>query len=90
MMFTASRIPVPDPIAPSMSAVMVSNPTHIPPRAAATGMYQLKKLTIDSSPKFITQRSLLTIYLTMSLVDIPETSNQSLARIAHEAITNTV
>ncbi len=49
-MFTESNIPVPDPIAPSISAVIVRRPTHIPPRAAATGMYQLKKLIIDSSP----------------------------------------
>lgn len=50
-MFTERRIPVPDPIAPSISAVIVNNPTHMPPNAAATGMYQLKKLIIDSSPK---------------------------------------
>ena len=51
-MFTANKIPVPEPIAPSISAVIVKSPTHIPPRAAATGMYRLKKLIMDSSPKF--------------------------------------
>lgn len=89
-MLTANKIPVPEPIAPSMSAVIVNRPTHIPPSAAATGMYQLKKLIIDSSPKFQTQRSFDTIYLTMSQDDIPETSSHSQAKIAQEAITNTV
>lgn len=42
MMFTASNIPVPEPIAPIMSAVMVRNPTAIPPSEAATGMYLSK------------------------------------------------
>ena len=90
MMLTASKIPVPEPIAPNMSAVMVKSPTHIPPNAAAVGMYLLKKLIIDSSPSPCTHKSLLTICLTTSLDDIPDTSNQSRARIAQLAITKTV
>ena len=86
-MFTASRIPVPEPIAPSMSAVIVSKPTQIPPRAAATGMYLSKKLIIDYSFKSATHKSFATICFTMSLEDIPLTSNQSRANIAHDPIT---
>jgi len=90
MIFTESKIPVPEPIAPSMSAVMVSSPTHIPPKAAATGIYLLKKLTMLSSPSPYTHMSLDTICLTMSLDDMPDTSSQSQARTAQLAITNTV
>ena len=39
MMVTASNIPVPDPITPKKSAIMVNAPMHIPPNAAATGIY---------------------------------------------------
>jgi len=38
MIVTASRIPVPDPMAPMKSAKTVSAPMHIPPNAAAIGM----------------------------------------------------
>lgn len=39
MMVTASRIPVPDPIAPRKSARTERAPMHSPPKAAAVGMY---------------------------------------------------
>ena len=32
--------PVPDPMAPMKSAMMVSAPMHMPPNAAAVGMYR--------------------------------------------------
>jgi hypothetical protein len=38
-MVTASNIPVPDPITPKKSAIIVKAPIHIPPNVAATGMY---------------------------------------------------
>lgn len=38
-MVTASRIPVPDPIAPRKSARTERAPMHSPPKAAAVGMY---------------------------------------------------
>ena len=40
-MLTASKIPVPDPIAPMKSANIVRSPTQIPPIDAAIGMYLL-------------------------------------------------
>lgn len=39
MMETASKIPVPEPIAPKKSAKIVKAPIAIPPKAAALGMY---------------------------------------------------
>lgn len=39
MMVTASRIPVPDPIAPRKSANTERAPIQRPPNAAAVGMY---------------------------------------------------
>lgn len=38
-MVTASRIPVPDPMAPRKSASTERAPMHKPPNAAAVGMY---------------------------------------------------
>lgn len=43
MMVTASRIPVPDPIAPRKSASTERAPMQRPPNAAAVGMYLTKK-----------------------------------------------
>jgi len=39
MMVTASKIPVPEPIAPKKSARTDRAPIHNPPKAAAVGMY---------------------------------------------------
>lgn len=39
MMVTASRMPVPEPMAPMKSAMIVRAPMHMPPNAAAVGMY---------------------------------------------------
>jgi hypothetical protein len=39
MMVTASKIPVPDPMAPMKSARMVRHPMQIPPKVAAMGIY---------------------------------------------------
>jgi len=52
MMVTAKRIPVPLPIAPKKSATTVKAPMHIPPNAAATGIY-----LSSSTPTTITQSS---------------------------------
>lgn len=41
-MVTASKIPVPDPIAPMKSARMVRLPMQIPPKVAAIGIYFYK------------------------------------------------
>lgn len=41
MIFTAKRIPVPDPIAPIKSAKIVSAPMQAPPSKAAVGIYLL-------------------------------------------------
>lgn len=38
-MVTASRMPVPEPIAPRKSAITDKPPMHSPPKAAAVGMY---------------------------------------------------
>lgn len=47
MMVTASRIPVPDPIAPRKSASTERAPMQRPPNAAAVGMYLAKTHTIE-------------------------------------------
>jgi len=46
-MFTAKRIPDPDPIAPIKSAKRVNKPIQIPPTQAAIGMYLFKIDIID-------------------------------------------
>lgn len=38
-MVTASRMPVPEPMAPRKSAITDNPPIHSPPKAAAVGMY---------------------------------------------------
>lgn len=38
MIVTAKRIPVPEPIAPNKSAMIVKRPINIPPLAAAIGI----------------------------------------------------
>jgi len=49
MIVTASRIPVPEPMAPMKSANMERAPMQHPPKAAAVGIYLLRYLTIESS-----------------------------------------
>jgi len=49
MMVTASKIPVPEPMAPKKSAIIVRAPMHIPPKVAAVGMYFLKEFLVPSS-----------------------------------------
>lgn len=39
--------PVPEPMAPMKSATMVSAPMHMPPNAAAMGMYRLSSFFSD-------------------------------------------
>ena len=44
-MVTAKRMPVPEPMAPSKSATTVKAPMHMPPNAAAGGMYRFSVWT---------------------------------------------
>ena len=68
MVVTAIRIPVPDPIAPIISAKTVSSPIMTPPSAAAVGMYLYKCLIMDSSFGFPSMyKSFSTKFLTTSL-----------------------
>ena len=88
-MVTANKIPVPEPIAPIKSATTDKAPIHIPPKAAAVGMYLFNCLTIDSSlcPWMIISYSMS--YLATSLALLPETSIQILEKRAQEPRTNT-
>lgn len=49
MIDTASRIPVPEPIAPIRSEKIEIRPISIPPKYAAVGMYLLRVWTVDDS-----------------------------------------
>ncbi|BAT07621.1 Os09g0347750 [Oryza sativa Japonica Group] len=74
MMVTASRIPVPEPIAPMKSARTVNAPMHTPPNAAAVGMY-----LFNSFCKFDSRWPGITICcsfncLATSFADEPDTS----------------
>ena len=40
-------VPVPEPMAPMKSAMMVRAPMHMPPKAAAVGMYRLSSFFSD-------------------------------------------
>ena len=42
-----SGSPVPEPMAPMKSAMMVKAPMHMPPKAAAVGMYRLSSFLSD-------------------------------------------
>eukprot|EP00962_Isochrysis_galbana_P018404 scaffold5311_cov120-Isochrysis_galbana.AAC.13 len=87
MVVTARRMPVPEPMAPMKSAATVSAPMHMPPKAAAVGMYRLSSLASDESRwPFITicwSRSCLAT----SLADEPDTSIQVLEKRAHATST---
>lgn len=48
MMFTVSKIPVPEPMAPRKSAKMVNRPIQIPPRVAAVMINCLSFLYVPS------------------------------------------
>jgi len=43
----AGAAPVPEPMAPMKSATMVRAPMHMPPKAAAMGMYRLSSFFRD-------------------------------------------
>lgn len=90
MIVTAKRIPVPDPIAPMKSAKIDNAPIHTPPKAAATGIYLLSCLTIESSLIPSITNSWSISYLTTSRELDPDTSIQILEKNAHELNTNTV
>lgn len=47
MIVTASRIPVPEPMAPRKSAITDKPPIHSPPKAAAVGMYLEHRTEIE-------------------------------------------
>lgn len=89
-MVTANNIPVPDPIAPMKSATMESPPMHMPPKAAAVGMYLLRCLIMDSSlmPSIIMSCSIN--YFATSLALLPDTSIQILENKAQEPNTKAI
>ncbi len=47
MIETESKIPVPEPIAPTKSENIEIRPIIIPPQAAATGIYLFKTFYVD-------------------------------------------
>jgi len=81
-MVTASKIPVPDPIAPMKSARIVNDPIQTPPKVAAMGMYFLRTLIMDDSLCPCKVKSYSLSYLATSLGEDPETSIQVLEKIA--------
>lgn len=60
-MVTASRMPVPDPMAPRKSAKTDRAPMHNPPNAAAVGMYleQRKGFVMTRFPARVLAKHLL-------------------------------
>ena len=90
MIVTARRIPVPDPIAPMKSAKIERAPIHIPPKAAAIGMYLFKCLTIESSLRPSIIMSYSRSYLATSLALLPETSIQILEKRAQDPKTKMI
>jgi hypothetical protein len=72
------------------SAKIERAPIHIPPKAAATGIYLLSCLTMESSLIPSMTNSWSINYLTTSLELDPETSIQILEKNAHEHKTNIV
>lgn len=60
-MVTASRMPVPDPMAPRKSAKTERAPMHNPPNAAAVGMYleQRKGFVMTCFPTRVLAKHLL-------------------------------
>ena len=89
-MVTASKIPVPEPMAPRKSAKMDSSPMQMPPVMAAVGMYLSSSLIIDFSlcPKSI--KSFSVNCLARSLELELEISIQILEKNAQEVSTKTV
>ncbi|KYM94917.1 hypothetical protein ALC62_14512 [Cyphomyrmex costatus] len=92
MIVTASKIPVPEPIAPKKSASTERAPIHSPPNAAAVGMYRFNsrimelslwpRITICCSLSYL-NHFLEKIILT-SFAELPETSIHVLEKKAHE------
>ena len=89
MIVTASKIPVPDPIAPIKSATIDKAPIHIPPKAAAVGIYLFNCLTIDSSlcPWMIMSYSISCLATSLAL--LPDTSIHIFENRAQDPRTNT-
>lgn len=90
MIVTAKRIPVPEPIAPMKSAKIERAPIQHPPKAAATGIYLLSCLTMESSLIPSITNSWSINCLTTSLELEPDTSIQILEKKAHELKTKMV
>ena len=77
-MVTDNNIPVPVPIAPMKSAMTDRAPIHIPPKAAAVGMYLLRTwINAESRCPFMTIW-LSRNCLATSRAEAPETSIQVL------------
>jgi len=90
MIVTASKIPVPEPIAPMKSAKIERAPIHTPPKAAAVGIYLLRYLTMESSlcPSITSSWSMSCLATSLELD--PDTSIQILEKKAHDVKTKTV
>jgi len=82
MIVTARRMPVPEPIAPIKSAMMVRAPMQTPPNAAAVGIYLLSNFGIESylCPSIMSSFSIS--YLATSFPLVPDTSIQILEKKA--------
>ena len=81
---TASKIPVPDPMAPTKSAKIVRAPMHIPPKVAAMGIYLFNLRYILSSLNLSMKNPCSLKLFETSLTPDPETSIQVLLKRAHE------
>ncbi|KAJ6648310.1 hypothetical protein Bhyg_03538, partial [Pseudolycoriella hygida] len=84
MIVTASRIPVPLPMAPMKSANTDNAPIHKPPNAAAVGMYRFNSWIIEFSrcPR-ITMCCSFNCLATWT-TELPETSIHVFEKNAHD------
>lgn len=89
-MVTASKIPVPEPMAPMKSAKIERAPIQTPPKAAAVGIYWLRYLTMEVSLIPSIKSSWSINCLATSLELDPETSIQILEKKAQDERTKIV
>merc|ERR1719356_1907975 len=88
MIVTAKRIPVPEPIAPKKSATIVRTPMHMPPNAAAVGMYMSRTCNSDESRCPLNIICWSRSCLATSREEEPDTSIHVFEKSAHETSTN--
>lgn len=84
MIVTASKIPVPEPIAPMKSANTERAPMQRPPKAAAVGMYLFNSWIIELSLCPLITICCSLSCLATSLAELPDTSIHVLEKKAHE------